>query len=167
MPTSTGPDGAARRRKTCWPGLRSQKRNRQREQRPRQVCTASAPPSSPPPDSCTADWKLATGNLRLQRALTWRPSLPLVSAIRLPLLSAVLTFAFCILTFDLTPHLLWLSSTPDGKHARRPSAPDIPTDAGPNPAKPDDSVAIASAAPRRGHDRRPSPPRHCRPESRT
>jgi hypothetical protein len=34
---------------------------------------------------------------------------------------AVLPFGFCLLTFDLTPHLLWISSNPNTKRARRPS----------------------------------------------
>ena len=55
------------------------------------------------------------------------------------------SFDLCILTFDLTPHLPLLSSSPDGKRARRPSAPDISTAARPSPAKLDDSVAARNS----------------------
>ncbi len=80
-----------------------------------------------------------TGNWKLAAPGRARPVCCLL------FLTTVLTFAFYLLTFGLTPHMLSLSSNPDGKRARRPSAPDISTAARPSPAKLDDSVAARNS----------------------
>ena len=96
---------------------------------PSSVLPLTTPSPSPPPRPIP----LQAPDSRLVRRKSG--SVPTSSSvIRLPLRSAVLPFGICLLTFDLTPYLLRLSSNPNGKLARRPSAPDIPTDARPSPA---------------------------------